>query len=149
MQPEVAALTATRLTYGVYDTGEIFTNSDDWSSSASAHAALRWPWTGMKMFSERSCANTNEIVDRVCALQNQEYTLGKRVHFRTDDTGILGVKPFSEAHESHYHFILANKSGWVRRPARADDFTGQMYAVMRARRQDVSRLMRSKSSKTN
>ena len=131
--PEIGALSAMRLTCGVLDTGERFTQFYSWKSESNAHASLRRPWTGMTMFFERSCEKPDEIMDRICALHNQKGH-SRRVHFSLDPPEIHEVTPYSETYRSHPHFILANKVGWIRLPARADYFTGQTSVVMSARR---------------
>ena len=101
----------------------------------------------MTVFFERSCEKPDEVIDWICALHSQKGNSRRRVHFSLDPPEIHEVTPYSETYRSHPHFILANKVGWIRLPARADYFTGQTSVVMSARRKEIGKLMRSKSSK--
>ena len=100
----------------------------------------------MTMSFERACIDPDEIIDRICTMHNQGYAPVRRVHCCTDPPGTIEEVPYSQRYASPPHFILAGKTGWMKLPARADYFTGQNSVVMRARRKDVSKTMRSKDS---
>ena len=132
-----------RLTCGTYDTGERFTHFDSWKGT-TAHATLKRPWTGTTTYFDKTCANPDDVLDRMCALHNQGAPHNKHVQFNTNHE-LFEVQPYSEAYGCHPHFVLATAHGWKRTPLRADPFTGKSALMMKERRRAARRHVRGAS----
>ena len=63
------------------------------------------------MYFTRACANSDEMIDRICAVHNSGASIGKHAHISIAEPEIFEVQPYSEAYGCHPHFLLASNHG--------------------------------------